>query len=73
MSTLTNAFQTMVKDKNIIAAEVMYEYDEKVSFFRCWESLADLPIQFVFPRVNPIRKDVAVMTHQAEVVNVWED
>ncbi|KAF9789891.1 hypothetical protein BJ322DRAFT_1044751 [Thelephora terrestris] len=57
MSTLTNAFQMLIKDKDIIAAEVMHEYDEK----------------FVFPRVNPIRKDAAVMTHQAEVINVWED
>ena len=33
MSTLTNAFQMLVKDKDIIAAEVMHEYDEKVSSF----------------------------------------
>jgi len=31
MSTLTNAFQMLVKDKDIIAAEVMHEYDEKVN------------------------------------------
>ena len=30
MSTLTNAFQMLVKDKDIIASEVMHEYDEKV-------------------------------------------
>ena len=30
MSTLSNAFQMLVKDKDIIAAEVMHEYDEKV-------------------------------------------
>jgi len=57
VSTLNNAFQMLVKDKEIIAAEVMHEYDEK----------------FVIPRINPIRRDAAVMTHQAEVVNVWED
>jgi len=33
MSTLTNAFQMLVKDKDIIAAEVMHEYDEKVNHF----------------------------------------
>ena len=33
MSTLTNAFQMLVKDKDIIAAEVMHEYDEKVNPF----------------------------------------
>ena len=32
MSTLTNAFQMLVKDKDIIAAEVMHEYDEKVTY-----------------------------------------
>ena len=32
MSTLTNAFQMLVKDKDIIAAEVMHEYDEKVNY-----------------------------------------
>ena len=29
--------------------------------------------QFVYPRVNPIRKDAAVMTHESEVVDVWQD
>lgn len=33
MSTLANAFQTLIKDKDIIAAEVMHEYDEKVGLF----------------------------------------
>ncbi|KAL0581735.1 hypothetical protein V5O48_000317 [Marasmius crinis-equi] len=47
----------LIKDKEILAAEVMSEYNER----------------FVYPRVNPIRKDVAIMTHQSEVVNVWED
>jgi hypothetical protein len=28
--------------------------------------------QFVYPRINPVRKDVAVMTHESEIVNVWE-
>ena len=29
-------------------------------------------LQFVYPRVNPIRRDVAVMTHESEIVNLWE-
>jgi hypothetical protein len=33
MSTLTNTFQMLIKDKDIIAAEVMHEYDEKVNMF----------------------------------------
>jgi len=45
----------LVKDKEIIAAEVMSEYNQG----------------FVYPRVNPIRKDVAVMTHESEIVDVW--
>uniref|UniRef100_A0A0W0F965 Uncharacterized protein n=1 Tax=Moniliophthora roreri TaxID=221103 RepID=A0A0W0F965_MONRR len=55
---VTVAYYTqLVKDKDILAAEVMNEYNEG----------------FVYPRINPIRKDVAIMTHQSEVVNVWED
>ncbi|KAF7976313.1 hypothetical protein HWV62_7023 [Athelia sp. TMB] len=57
MWVLVQSFTALVKDKEIIAAEVMHEYNEG----------------FVYPRVNPIRKDAAVMTHQAETVNVWED
>ncbi|KAG6866923.1 hypothetical protein C0991_003838 [Blastosporella zonata] len=50
-------YSTLIKDKEIIAAEVMNEYNQG----------------FVYPRVMPIRKDVAVMTHEAEIVNVWEE
>jgi len=57
MRILTRSYEALIKDKEIIAAEVMHEYNEG----------------FVYPRVNPIRKDVAVMTNQAETVNVWED
>ncbi|KAF9464712.1 hypothetical protein BDZ94DRAFT_1255737 [Collybia nuda] len=55
--TQTRWFNTLLKDKEIIAAEVLNEYNQG----------------FVYPRINPIRKDVAVMTHQSEIVNVWED
>jgi len=54
---MTGSFEALLKDKEIIAAEVMSEYNDK----------------FVYPRVNPVRKDVAVMTHQAEVVDVWNE
>ncbi|KAG7092466.1 hypothetical protein E1B28_008818 [Marasmius oreades] len=50
-------YADLIRDKEILAAEVMNEYNEG----------------FVYPRLNPIRKDVAIMTHQSEVVNVWED
>ncbi|KAK7054889.1 hypothetical protein VNI00_003352 [Paramarasmius palmivorus] len=50
-------YTQLLKDKEVLAAEVMNEYNEG----------------FVYPRINPIRKDVAIMTHQSEVVNVWED
>jgi len=75
MWALTRSYEVLVKDKEIIAAEVMHEYNEGV----CFIILLPVPsidteiLQFVYPRVNPIRKDVAVMTHQAETVNVWED
>jgi hypothetical protein len=76
MRALTRSYEVLVKDKEIIAAEVMHEYNEGV----CFIILSPVPsivdtgmLQFVYPRVNPIRKDVAVMTHQAETVNVWED
>ncbi|KAG6814350.1 hypothetical protein H0H92_010935 [Tricholoma furcatifolium] len=56
LHALTYSYSTLVKDKEIIAAEVMNEYNEV----------------FVYPRVMPIRKDVAVMTHESEIVNIWE-
>ncbi|KAF7304893.1 hypothetical protein MKEN_01203600 [Mycena kentingensis (nom. inval.)] len=56
-AVLTHFFKTLVKDKEIIATEVLNEYNSG----------------FVYPRINPIRKDVAVQTHQSEIVNVWED
>ncbi|KAG1753486.1 hypothetical protein EDB19DRAFT_1892804 [Suillus lakei] len=39
------------------SSEVMHEYNEG----------------FVYPRMNTVKKDVAVMTHQSEMVNIWED
>jgi Protein of unknown function (DUF2418) len=73
LSTLTHTFQTLIKDKEIIASEVMHEYDEKVRLvLHHFSSIhSSNRNQFVIPRVNPVRRDVAVMTHQAEVFDVW--
>ena len=75
MRVLTRSYEALIKDKEIIAAEVMHEYNEGVcpSSHLALASAHTLIQQFVYPRVNPIRKDVAVMTHQAETVNVWEE
>lgn len=56
-NAMTHSYKALLKDKEIIAAEVFNEYNQG----------------FVYPRINPVRKDVAVMTHQSEVVHVWED
>ncbi|KAL0946891.1 hypothetical protein HGRIS_013055 [Hohenbuehelia grisea] len=55
--SVIHAFEQLVRDRMLVSAESMSEYNKT----------------FVYPRLNPIRKDVAVMTHQSEVVNVWED
>jgi hypothetical protein len=57
LNVLTHEFTQLVKDRQILASETMKEYNDV----------------FVYPRINPIRRDVAVMTHQSEVVNVWEE
>ncbi|KAF9227918.1 hypothetical protein BS17DRAFT_726574 [Gyrodon lividus] len=57
IGALAQAYEGLVKDRAILAAEVMHEYNEG----------------FVYPRMNPVRRDVAVMTHQSEMVNVWEE
>ncbi|UZJ57066.1 hypothetical protein CBS101457_006386 [Exobasidium rhododendri] len=50
-TTLLVRFYTdLVKDKNIIAGEVMHEYNEK----------------FVFPRAQPMCRDASTMTDEAE-------
>lgn len=79
LNTMVHSYSTLLKDKEIIAAEVMHEYNQGVRLFP-FTPVRTLSVnagsvlpQFVYPRVNPIRKDVAVMTHQSEVVNVWED
>lgn len=57
LNILVHSYNVLLKDKELVAAEVMNEYNEG----------------FVYPRVNPIRRDAAVMTHQSEMINVWED
>ncbi|KAH6918577.1 hypothetical protein BKA70DRAFT_20519 [Coprinopsis sp. MPI-PUGE-AT-0042] len=55
LNFLIFTYQTLIKDKETIAAEVMSEYNEA----------------FVYPKVNPIKHDVGVMTHQSEMVSAW--
>ncbi|KAF8628325.1 hypothetical protein AX15_003871 [Amanita polypyramis BW_CC] len=57
LNTMIRAFTVLLKDKTLIASEVFNEYNQG----------------YVYPRLHPIRRDVAVMTHQSEMVNVWED
>ncbi|KAF5391451.1 hypothetical protein D9757_001881 [Collybiopsis confluens] len=57
LNAMMLSYKALLKDKEILYAEVMNEYNEG----------------FVYPKINPVRKDVAIMTHQSEIVNVWED
>jgi hypothetical protein len=57
LSTTIRAFTILLKDKALIAAEAFNEYNPG----------------YVYPRLHPIRRDVAVMTHQSEMINIWED
>ncbi|KZV69514.1 hypothetical protein PENSPDRAFT_580821 [Peniophora sp. CONT] len=52
LRALVTTYEAKLKDRAIISAEVMHEYEER----------------FVNPRVNPIRKDASVMTHESEMV-----
>ncbi|KAJ7774601.1 hypothetical protein DFH07DRAFT_800165 [Mycena maculata] len=56
-NAMTLSWKALLNDRQIINSEVHNEYNTG----------------FVYPRINPVRKDVAVMTHQSEVVNVWEN
>ncbi|KAF9513576.1 hypothetical protein BS47DRAFT_1329438 [Hydnum rufescens UP504] len=55
MYTLVFAYTALIKDKAILSAEVLHEYDAK----------------FVTPRLHPIKKDKSVMTHEAVMVDDW--
>ncbi|KAI9509388.1 hypothetical protein F5148DRAFT_768930 [Russula earlei] len=50
---LTTTYEALLKDRTIIAAEVLHEYDEK----------------YVSPRLHPVRRDACVMTNEAEIVD----
>ncbi|KAI0306568.1 hypothetical protein B0F90DRAFT_1808237 [Multifurca ochricompacta] len=50
---LTTTYEALLKDRAIIAAEVLHEYDAK----------------FVSPRIYPVRRDACVMTNEAEIVD----
>ncbi|KAG8957234.1 hypothetical protein FRC03_010355 [Tulasnella sp. 419] len=50
---LVSWYEQLVKDRALLMAEVMYEYDHK----------------FVYPRINVIKRDACVMTNEAEVVD----
>ncbi|KAK7467146.1 hypothetical protein VKT23_004205 [Stygiomarasmius scandens] len=56
LNVMMRYYTALIKDKEILAAEVMSEYNEG----------------FVYPKINPVRKDVAIMTHESEMVNIWE-
>jgi len=49
---LTTTYKALLKDRTIIAAEVLHEYDDK----------------YVSPRLHPVRRDACVMTNEAEIV-----
>ncbi|KAF8516766.1 hypothetical protein JB92DRAFT_3142437 [Gautieria morchelliformis] len=53
--TLNKWYRHLLKDKELIAGEVMHEYDEK----------------FVYPHIMRVRRDVGVMTNEAEVVSFY--
>ncbi|KAI0320094.1 hypothetical protein OF83DRAFT_1259018 [Amylostereum chailletii] len=62
LNVLVQTYDALLKDRSIIAAEVMHEYDTKGRWFLL--SFA----HFVYPRVNPVRRDACVMTHESEMV-----
>ncbi|KIM33405.1 hypothetical protein M408DRAFT_326127 [Serendipita vermifera MAFF 305830] len=52
LGALITAYRQLVKDREIVASEVMYEYNTR----------------FVNPRLHPTKKDACVMTHESEMV-----
>ncbi|KZP01173.1 hypothetical protein CALVIDRAFT_532787 [Calocera viscosa TUFC12733] len=46
-------YTSLLKDREIIASEVMHEYNDK----------------FVYPTIAPVKKDAETMTHEAEIVD----
>lgn len=68
---LTKAYNNTIKDRAIIHAEVLYEYDNRVCVLDSSLKLSahhSRTLQFVFPRLNTVKKDACVMTNEAETV-----
>ncbi|KAG9031721.1 hypothetical protein FRB95_002393 [Tulasnella sp. JGI-2019a] len=53
LNGLISYYERLVKDSKTLASEVMFEYNET----------------FVYPRINVVKKDACVMTHEAEIVD----
>ncbi|KAG8800260.1 hypothetical protein FRC17_006914 [Serendipita sp. 399] len=52
LGIIVKSYSHLVKDRQIVDAEVLYEYQQR----------------FVNPRLNVIKKDACVMTHEAEMI-----
>lgn len=71
---LVTMFGGLVKDRALLAAEVMHEYNEKVSYMCSGLEAEDLGLimsansQFVLPRAMPVVRDASVMTSEAEMI-----
>lgn len=65
-------YEALVKDRAIISAEVMNEYDQKVRSGPPSSSLVDATAQFVNPRIFPVRRDVATSTNEAEFITSYD-
>ena len=72
MRALIRSFEMLIKDNALVQREVMREYDTKVR--QTMTSLPNAvflpPPQFVNPRIHPVRRDVGVMTNEAEIVGI---
>jgi Protein of unknown function (DUF2418) len=72
---VVHEFQSLLKDRQLIAGEVMNEYEQKVSrgILRVvttepWTDCPNYkPLQFVFPRAMPAMSDASTMTNEAEM------
>jgi len=55
LHVLITAYEGLIKDRAILSAEVMHEYDTK----------------FVNPRLHGLKRDIGTMTNEAEMVDSW--
>lgn len=75
---LVRTYTALLKDRALLAAEVMHEYDQKVSTSPgAWKAQPRLTLhkQFVLPRAMPAVRDASTMTNQAETIDPreWRD